>query len=110
MTTSLAPDAAASTGTAESASASTASSGIRRLNPADGLFLRSEHLNQMQTYSRELSLAVGIAGGTGVVYGYQLGLTGAELTVTPGLAIDTAGMPLRTGAPVSLQLDGLATP
>ena len=97
-------------GSSDSVAVSTATSGIRRLNPADGLFLRSEHLNQMQTYSRELSLAVGIAGGTGVVYGYQLGLTGTELTVTPGLAIDTAGMPLRTGAPVTLQLDGLATP
>jgi hypothetical protein len=89
---------------------STATGGIRRLNPADGLFLRSEHLNQMQAYSRELALATGIAGGTGVAYGYQLSLTGTELTVTPGLALDAAGMPLRTGAPVTLQLEGLATP
>jgi hypothetical protein len=116
MTTSIAAGQAgqvgqaAATGSSDSVAVSTATGGIRRLNPADGLFLRSEHLNQMQTYSRELSLAVGIAGGTGVVYGYQLGLTGTELTVTPGLAIDAAGMPLRTGAPVTLQLDGLATP
>jgi len=110
MTTSLAPDASASTGTAESASASTASSGIRRLNPADGLFLRSEHLNQMQTYSRELALAAGIAAGTGVCYGYQLSLSGTKLLVTPGLAVDAAGLPLRTGEQVSVELDGLATP
>jgi hypothetical protein len=110
MTTTLAPDASASTGTADSASASTASSGIRRLNPADGLFLRSEHLNQMQTYSRELALAVGIAGGTGVCYGYQLSLSGSKLLVTPGLAMDAAGLPLRTGEQVSVELDGLATP
>jgi hypothetical protein len=100
----------AATGSSDSVAVRTATGGIRRLNPADGLFLRSEHLNQMQAYSRELSLAVGIAGGTGVVHGYQLSLTDAELTVTLGLAIDTAGMPLRTGAPVTLQLDGLATP
>ncbi|HJQ02662.1 MAG TPA: hypothetical protein VJ851_13765 [Jatrophihabitans sp.] len=117
MTTSIAAgqtgqagQSVAATGSSDSVAVSTATGGIRRLNPADGLFLRSEHLNQMQTYSRELSLAVGIAGGTGVVYGYLLGLTGTELTVTPGLAIDAAGMPLRTGAPVTLQLDGLATP
>ncbi|HST47792.1 hypothetical protein [Jatrophihabitans sp.] len=101
---------AASGGPDSVAAATTATGGIRRLNPADGLFLRSEHLNQMQAYSRELALAVGIAGGTGVVYGYQLSLSDAELTVTPGLAIDAAGMPLRTGAPVTVQLEGLATP
>jgi|GEM_PF-2983164 len=97
-------------GSSDSVSAGPVSGGIRRLNPADGLFLRSEHLNQMQAYSRELALAVGIAGGTGVVHGYQLSLADAELTVTPGLAVDAAGMPLRTGAPVTLRLDGLATP
>jgi hypothetical protein len=110
MTTSLAPDTAASTGTADSVATSTASSGIRRLNPADGLFLRSEHLNQMQAYSRELALAVGIAGGTGVCYGYQLSLSGNQLLATPGLAMDAAGMPLRTSEQVSVALDGLATP
>jgi hypothetical protein len=115
MTMSTAPvgapeSPAAAPGTADTVAASTATGGIRRLNPADGLFLRSEHLNQMQAYSRELSLAVGIAGGNGVVYGYQLSLAGSELTATPGLAIDAAGMPLRTGAPVTLLLDGLATP
>src|SRR4051794_11371870 len=112
MTTSIAAGASAgqagqsqaATGSSDSVAVSTATGGIRRLNPADGLFLRSEHLNQMQAYSRELSLAVGIAGGTGVAYGYQLSLTGSELTATPGLAIDAAGMPLRTGAPVTLQL------
>ena len=64
----------------------------------------------MQTYSRELALAVGIAGGTGVCYGYQLSLAGSKLLVTPGLAIDAAGLPLRTGEPVSVELAGLATP
>src|SRR6185437_16223738 len=109
MTTSLAPDASTAAA-ADSASASTASSGIRRLNPADGLFLRSEHLNQMQAYSRELALAAGIAGGTGVCYGYQLSLSDNQLLVTPGLALDAAGLPLRTGEQVSIELDGLATP
>ena len=66
------------TGSPDSVAVSTATGGIRRLNPADGLFLRSEHLNQMQAYSRELALAAGIAGGTGVVYGYQLSLADAS--------------------------------
>jgi hypothetical protein len=84
---------ASQAGTDESASA-TSTSGIRRLNPADGLFLRAEHLDQMQTYARELALAGGISGGTGVAYGYGLTLDGSDLHVTPGLAIDPSGAPL----------------
>src|SRR5215472_14465640 len=92
------------TATDESVGTTTSITGIRRLNPADGLFLRSEHLNQMQTYSRELALAVGIAGGTGVVYGFGLTLSGSMLSATPGLAIDAAGMPLRTAETITVAL------
>jgi hypothetical protein len=95
--------------TDESASTISTTSGIRRLNPADGLFLRAEHLDQMQMYARALALAGGIAGGTGVVYGYGLTLEGAAVHVTPGLAIDPSGAPLRTGETVSVPLAHLDT-
>jgi hypothetical protein len=101
---------ASQVGTDESASTTSATSGIRRLNPADGLFLRAEHLDQMQTYARELALASGISRGTGVAYGYGLTLEGTDMHVTPGLAIDPSGAPLRMGEPVTVSLGTLATP
>jgi hypothetical protein len=69
---------------------------IVRLNPTDGLFLKAEHLNQMQNYARALSVAVGLGTGTGLVYGYGLELRGSELTATAGLAINASGYPLQT--------------
>lgn len=84
-----------STTTAATASAATA--GFVSLNPADGLFLRAEHLDAIQSYARALSGAIGVAAGTGVVYGFDLSIddaTGA-LDVTPGLAIAPTGRPLR---------------
>jgi hypothetical protein len=95
--------------TDESASATSTTSGIRRLKPADGLFLRAEHLDQMQTYARELALAGGIAGGTGVAYGYGLTLDGSDLYVTPGLAIDPSGAPLLMDEQATISLAQLNT-
>lgn len=94
----------------ESVSATSTTSGIRRLNPADGLFLRAEHLDQMQTYARALTLAGGISGGAGVAYGYGLALDGSDLHITPGLAIDPSGAPLRMDEPVTVSLAPLSTP
>ena len=74
----------------------TVEGGITRLNPADGLFLRAEHLEAIQSYARELALAVGIAGGTGVVYGYTIDVVNDTIEVKPGLAIDPVGRPLRS--------------
>jgi hypothetical protein len=89
----------------------TVSGDITSLNPVDGLFLRAEHLKTIQTYARELSLAVGTGSGTGVVYGFRVTLetTKAALNVLPGLAISPIGQPLRstTAAVVSLATDDL---
>ena len=52
-----------------SGSMDTAGGAITRLNPADGLFLRAEHLRAMEDYASDLALAVGMAGGPGVVHG-----------------------------------------
>jgi hypothetical protein len=77
---------------------------IVRLNPTDGLFLKAEHLNQMQDYARALSLAVGLGTGTGVVYGYGLAITGSTLTATAGLAINPSGHPLQTSGTLQLSV------
>lgn len=95
------------TGQATESVGLTTTSGIRRLNPADGLFLRSEHLAQMQVYTAELSRAGGIAGGTGVAYGFGLALDDSSLTVTPGLAIDPEGRVLRSTRSLTLDLADL---
>src|SRR5215471_8803357 len=70
--------------------------GITRLNASDGLFLRAQHLNTMEDYSLALSRAVGVAVGTGVVYGYHVRLDGTTLKVTAGLAMGPDGQPLRS--------------
>jgi hypothetical protein len=90
-----------------SAAASAEGGGIARLNPFDGLFLRAEHLNQLQLYTRELTRALGHAGGLGVVYGYGVSLSAVDrkLYVTPGLAFDPEGRPLRMTGPASVDLD-----
>lgn len=91
----------------ESVEQITASGGLRSLHPADGLFLRAEHLEQIQTYARELARAVAIASGTGVAYGYGLSLDGTKLYVQPGLAIDPSGRPLRSRDTLTLDLSAL---
>lgn len=75
-------------------SAPPAQAAISRLHPFDGLFLRAEHLNRMQEYTRELTRALGQAGGPGVVYGYGVHVRDGVLEVSPGLAIDPSGRPL----------------
>ena len=72
------------------------SAAITRLFPQDGLFLRAEHLAQMQSYTRELSRALARAGGSGVAYGLTAGFDSARtrITVTDGLAFDPAGATL----------------
>lgn len=89
--------------------------GFVSLNPSDGLFLRAEHLNAIQSYARELAMAIGIGAGTGVVHGFDvtyddtLDGNGPALVVSPGLAIDPVGRPLRstTSTAVSLAPDDL---
>lgn len=93
--------------TQESVGQATSDSGLRRLQPADGLFLRAEHLQQIQDYARELFRIGAIAAGTGVAYGFELSVTGSTLQVKPGLAVDPSGQPLRSLAAVSLDLGKL---
>ncbi|MER7461310.1 hypothetical protein [Streptomyces sp. NPDC097981] len=85
----------------------TADGGIDRLNAFDGLFLRAEHLNRIQDYARELALAVGAAGGPGVVEGYEVSVKDATLRVGGGLAVSAEGRPLRSERLVTLPLSGL---
>ena len=94
----------------DSASSPAAASGIRRFEPADGLFLRAEHLRQIEDYARDLSLVNGLAGDPGVVYGYTLDLDPEKQVVgaTSGLAIDPSGRPLRSPARLEVDLSGLA--
>ena len=76
MTTTSIPGSSSGPATPASG-ASSAGGGIVRLNPFDGLFLRAEHLEQLQAYARELTHALGQAGGTGVVHGYGVTLSTA---------------------------------
>ncbi|MGR6320744.1 hypothetical protein Q2K19_22075 [Micromonospora soli] len=91
----------------------TADSGISRLNAFDGLFLRAEHLVRIQDYARDLVLASGTAGGPGVIEGFRVtpGKTqepGKQpenwLDISPGLAVDPAGRPLRSREDIRLPL------
>jgi len=86
----------------------TVGGGITRLNPSDGLFLRAQHLTTMEDYARQLSLAVGVAAGTGVVYGYHVWLEDTTLKVDAGLAIAPDGRPLRSGLVAEFDISGLA--
>ncbi|MER5731879.1 hypothetical protein ABT084_26675 [Streptomyces sp. NPDC002138] len=85
----------------------TAGGGIDRLNPFDGLFLRAEHLGRIQDYARELALAVGEAGGSGVAEGYEVSVRDGTLRVGGGLAIAPDGRPLRSQRLITLPLGGL---
>lgn len=86
------------------------SGGFTRLNPADGLFLRAEHLAKMQQYTSDLAAAVGAGVGPGVVYGFTCSLSKANnaVFVTGGLAF-AAGQPLHSTEMISLSLDDLAS-
>jgi hypothetical protein len=90
---------------------STAAGDIVSLNARDGLFLRAEHLEAIQAYARDLSTSIGIAAGTGVVYGFDVTIDQAksQLAVEPGLAIGPTGQPIRSAAfaTVSLKRDDL---
>jgi hypothetical protein len=80
---------------------------INRLNAFDGLFLRAEHLTQIQDYARALAYAAGQAAGHGVVYGYDVSVQGDELRVGPGLAINPQGRPLKSDQVATVSLAGL---
>lgn len=80
------------------------------LNPQDGLFLKAEHLTLIQNYAAALSSALGIAVGTGVVYGYGLAITDQGLTASAGLAVARDGGLLQSGSPLRHRLDDAHLP
>jgi hypothetical protein len=81
--------------------------GITRLNASDGLFLRAQHLTTMEDYSLALSRAIGVAAGTGVVYGYHVWLDGTILKVAAGLAMGPDGQPLRSNGVAEVDISKL---
>jgi hypothetical protein len=80
----------------------TAGGGIERVQAFDGLFLRAEHLTRMQDYARELSRAMGVAVGPGVVHGFGVTLEDDHVLVDPGLAVSPSGRVLRSGRVMKL--------
>jgi hypothetical protein len=103
MTTTSTPSSAATAASAAPAGPD----GIARLHAFDGLFLRAEHLDRLQSYTQELTRALGQAGGMGVVHGYGLTLDAAQrtLNVGGGLAFAPNGQPLRMTTATSVKLD-----
>ncbi|MDD9206912.1 hypothetical protein PU560_10595, partial [Georgenia sp. 10Sc9-8] len=90
--------------------ATAARGAFERLHAFDGLFLRAEHLEVMQDYARDLAMATGRAGGSGVVQGYGLTVdestTGTAVVAEPGLAIAPDGRPLLATEPLTVTLEG----
>jgi hypothetical protein len=85
---------------------------IVQLNPRDGLFLRGEHLEGIQTYATVLSRALGVSVGTGVAYGFGLAIVDDQwLTATPGLAITPSGQVLQSSGSLvhSIRAEDLPT-
>lgn len=85
---------------------------IVSFSPSDGVFLRAEHLDQITDHARALGAALGRAGGSGVVYGYGVGLDsdGEALQIRPGLAINREGEPLQSGGAAVLPLSASHLP
>lgn len=79
---------------------------FERLNPADGLFLRADHLKLMQQYASDLAAAVGAGLGPGVVFGFTCRLNSDAVEATGGLAF-AAGQPLRSTVTTSVSLKDL---
>lgn len=105
------PDAPAAT--SATALSEPALSGLRRLHPVDGLFLRAEHLAQIQDYSSELNRLSAMAAGSGTVHGYELDLElvdrggSARVVASPGLAVSAEGRLLRSQTDLTVDLGRL---
>lgn len=65
---------------------------LTRLNYYDGKFLRADDLDVEQAYFRQLTWLSDVAGGSGVVYGFDVEQAGGDrISLSPGLAIDPSG-------------------
>jgi hypothetical protein len=82
---------------------------FERLNPADGLFLRADHLKEMQQYTSDLAAAVGAGLGPGVASGFKCTLSENHdaVQVTGGLAF-AQGQPLRSTQMATVSLKELS--
>ncbi|MCU1644965.1 MAG: hypothetical protein JWN03_5240, partial [Nocardia sp.] len=102
------PSTAPTAAPTELTSDPTADSKLRSLFAADGLFLRAEHLDQIQRYAEEYALAAGVSAASGVDYGLSVTIDGTgdgkSLVVLPGLAVDKSRRPLRLSAPTRIPL------
>ena len=75
----------------------------------DGKLLDASHLEREQEYGRRLVHLSNLAGGPGVVYGYDVASCnqGTGLRVGPGYALDGLGRPLLLPTEVVLDVDEL---
>jgi hypothetical protein len=80
---------------------------LQRANWFDGKFLRASHLQAEQEYMLRLAHLVGMAGGGGVVNGFDVALAGAGMTLGAGFALDDLGRPLLLPTGATIDLDKL---
>ncbi len=81
---------------------------LTRLNYYDGKFLRADDLDVEQGYFRHLTWLSNVAGGSGVVYGFDVGdAAGDAISLSPGLAIDQSGHVLLLPQAVTLDIQTL---
>jgi hypothetical protein len=80
---------------------------LTRLNYFDGKFLRADDLRREQDYVRQLVQFSNQGLGAGIVYGLDATLAGEQLTIGPGLAMDSAGRTLLVSAAATLRVGTL---
>ena len=81
---------------------------LTRLNYYDGKFLRADDLRLEQDYLRRIAELGARAGGSGLVYGFDITQgSGDQLTIGGGLAFDAAGRVLYLPAPFPVSLQDL---
>ena len=81
--------------------------GLRRLCPANGLFLRAEHLVAILEYCEQFALVAGVSAGAGVDHGLNAYVVGNTLKVSAGLAVDRSRRPLRLSDNTQVPLEHL---
>lgn len=77
---------------------------LTRLHYFDGKFLRADALTLEQDYHRMLVRLSNLAGGWGVVHGLGISMSGASLSVSPGLAITPAGSTVLLSSAISVEV------
>ena len=81
---------------------------LTRLNYYDGKFLRADDLDVEQGYFRQLTWLSNVAGGSGVVHGFNVDeASGDAISLSPGLAIDPLGRVLLLPQSVTIDVQTL---